>query len=283
MAFDFLNLHHLLYFRAVAREGGVVRASQRLRVSPPTVSAQVKQLEEQLGAALFLRSQRRLVLTDLGRTVLHYADGIFDLSEELRGAVRSGHDALAGRLRVGVSMALPKLIAHRLLEPALALEPRVELVCIEDKPRGPPGRARDPRDRSRPDRRPSQRRGGRAGLRSQARGVRGDLLRHRSDRQEAPAGLPGEPRPCVDAVPDGPRRGAQRARALVPGSRDPAPRRRLLRRFRALEGLRLHRGRGCSRRHPPSRTRSRASTGFARSGGWTTSGNASTRCRSSVD
>ena len=134
MAFDFLNLHHLLYFRAVAREGGVVRASQRLRVSPPTVSAQVKQLEEQLGAALFLRSQRRLVLTDLGRTVLHYADGIFDLSEELRGAVRSGHDALAGRLRVGVSMALPKLIAHRLLEPALALEPRVELVCIEDKP-----------------------------------------------------------------------------------------------------------------------------------------------------
>ena len=79
MSLEFLNLHHLLYFRAVAREGGVVKAAERLNVSPPTVSAQVKQLEEQVGDKLFSRTGRRLVLTDLGRTVLHYADGIFDL------------------------------------------------------------------------------------------------------------------------------------------------------------------------------------------------------------
>ncbi len=133
MSFEWLNLHHLLYFRAVAREGGVVKAAARLHVSPPTVSAQIKQLESQVGEALFLRTGRRLVLTDLGRTVLHYADGIFDLTEELRGAVRSGHP-VASRLTVGVSMALPKLIAHRLLEPALALDQPVELVCVEDKP-----------------------------------------------------------------------------------------------------------------------------------------------------
>ena len=134
MALENLNLHHLLYFRAVAREGGVARAAARLHVSPPTVSAQVKLLEEQIGDALFLRTGRRLVLTDLGRTVLHYADGIFDLTEELRGVVRSGHDVLATRLTVGLSMALPKLVAHRLLEPALSLEEPVELVCVEDKP-----------------------------------------------------------------------------------------------------------------------------------------------------
>jgi LysR family transcriptional activator of nhaA len=74
------------------------------------------------------------VLSDLGRTVLHYADGIFDLAEELRGVVRSGHDVLTTRLTVGLSMAVPKLVAHRLLEPALALEEPVELVCVEDKP-----------------------------------------------------------------------------------------------------------------------------------------------------
>jgi LysR family transcriptional activator of nhaA len=134
VALEHLNLHHLLYFRAVAREGGVAKAAARLHVSAPTVSAQVKQLEQQVGDALLVRAGRRLVLSDLGRTVLHYADGIFDLAEELRGVVRSGHGVLATRLTVGLSMAVPKLIAHRLLEPALALEDPIELVCVEDKP-----------------------------------------------------------------------------------------------------------------------------------------------------
>jgi LysR family transcriptional activator of nhaA len=134
MSLDWLNFHHLLYFRAVAREGGVVKAARRLGVTPPTVSAQIKQLEAQLKDRLFLRAGRNLVLTDLGRTVLHYADGIFDLGEELKAAVRHGEDPMPSRLTVGLSMVVPKLIAHRLLEPALALEPAFELQCIEDKP-----------------------------------------------------------------------------------------------------------------------------------------------------
>ena len=134
MSLENLNLHHLMYFRAVAREGGVTKAAKRLSVSAPTVSAQVKQLEQQIGDALFVRTGGRLVLSNLGRTVLHYADGISDLTEELRGVVRSGDEALTTRLRVGLSMAVPKLIAHRLLEPAMTLEAPVELVCVEDKP-----------------------------------------------------------------------------------------------------------------------------------------------------
>lgn len=129
-----LNFHHLLYFRAVAREGGVVKAAQRLHVSPPTISAQIKLLEEQVGDRLFVRTGRRLVLTDLGTTVLHYADGVFDLGEELRAAVRLGEDPQPRRFTVGLSMSVPKLIAHRLLEPALALEDPVELVCVENDP-----------------------------------------------------------------------------------------------------------------------------------------------------
>ena len=134
MSLEWLNLHHLLYFRAVAREGGVSKAAARLNVSAPTVSTQIKQLEAQIGEPLFLRTGRRLVLNDRGRTVLHYADGIFDLAEELRGVVRSGHDVMASRLTVGLSMAVPKLVAHRLLEPVMHLETPVELVCVEDKP-----------------------------------------------------------------------------------------------------------------------------------------------------
>ncbi len=134
MALDWLNFHHLLYFRAVAREGGIVKAARVLHVSPPTVSAQVKQLEEQLGDRLFLRTGRSLVLTDLGRTVLGYADGVFDLGEELKAAVRLGDDTMPERFTVGLSMAVPKLIAHRLLEPALETDHPIELVCVEDSP-----------------------------------------------------------------------------------------------------------------------------------------------------
>lgn len=134
MALDWLNYHHLLYFRAVAREGGVVKAARRLHVSPPTVSAQLKQLEEQIGGQLFHRTGRSLVLTDLGRTVLFYADGVSDLGEELKAAVRSGGEAPPSRLMVGLSMSVPKLIAHRLLEPALEMAEPVELVCVEGEP-----------------------------------------------------------------------------------------------------------------------------------------------------
>lgn len=133
MSLETLNFHHLLYFRAVAREGGLVKAASRLRVSPATISTQIKLLEEQVGDALFLRTGRRLVLTDLGRLVLRYADGVFDLGEELRAAVRQGGAEQPTRLTVGLSMVVPKLIAHRILEPVLRMEHPVELVCIEDK------------------------------------------------------------------------------------------------------------------------------------------------------
>ena len=134
MGLESLNYHHLLYFRSVAREGGVAKAAKRLHVSPPTVSAQLKQLEEQIGGQLFLRTGRRLILTEMGQTVLQYADGIFDLGEELKAAVRLGTDTQSDRLTVGLSMSVPKLVAHRLLEPALEMDEPIELVCIEGPP-----------------------------------------------------------------------------------------------------------------------------------------------------
>lgn len=134
MALDWINFHHLLYFRAIAREGGVVKAARRLHVSPPTVSTQLGRLEEQIGEPLFLRTGRSLVLTDLGRTVLHYADDIFELGEELKAAVRGGDRPHPARFTVGLSMAVPKLIAHQLLAPALQMETPIELVCVEDNP-----------------------------------------------------------------------------------------------------------------------------------------------------
>ncbi len=130
---DWLNYHHVLYFRAVAREGGVARAARQLRVTPSTVSAQLRLLEEQLGEKLFARTGRGLALTEVGQRVLRYADEIFDLGEELKASVRHPDGPHAERLTVGLSMVLPKLIAHRLLQPALEAAEPPEIVCIEDK------------------------------------------------------------------------------------------------------------------------------------------------------
>ena len=108
-----LNYHHLLYFWAVANEGSLRRASELLHVSQPSISAQLKQLEQSLGAPLFTRTTRRLVLTDTGQKVLEYAEEIFSLGRELLTAVRQEPGQRALRLHVGVADSVPKIIVRQ--------------------------------------------------------------------------------------------------------------------------------------------------------------------------
>jgi LysR family transcriptional activator of nhaA len=129
---DWLNYHHLLYFWTVAREGTVAAAADRLRLAQPTVSAQVKMLEQALGEQLFARSGRTLQLTDVGRLVFRYADEIFTLGRELQDTLKGRPTGQPARLAVGVANALGKLVAFRLLAPALALEEPVRVVCHEE-------------------------------------------------------------------------------------------------------------------------------------------------------
>ena len=130
---EWLNYHHLLYFWMVAREGGMAKAAARLRLSHPTVSGQVRALEEALGEKLFVKAGRRLVLTDVGQLVYGYADEIFSLGRELLDTVKGRPTGRPQRLVVGIAEIVPKLIAKRLLDPARALSPQVLLVCREDK------------------------------------------------------------------------------------------------------------------------------------------------------
>ncbi len=129
---DWLNYHHLLYFWTVVKEGTVTRAAEVLSLTQPTVSEQLKSLEKGLGETLFERSGRRLVLTEKGRVVFKYADEIFRLGAELQDTLR-GQATGQERLRVGMSDAIPKLIVHRLLEPALRMDPPMRIICREDK------------------------------------------------------------------------------------------------------------------------------------------------------
>ncbi|MFN0149321.1 MAG: transcriptional activator NhaR [bacterium] len=131
---EWLNYHHLLYFWVVAREGSIVRAAKVLHLSHPTISAQIRALEGSLGEPLFRRVGRRLVLTDVGRVVLRYADEIFATGRELLDTVRGRPSGRPMRLVVGVSNVLPKLVVRRLLEPIRGLDVPVRLVVRDDKP-----------------------------------------------------------------------------------------------------------------------------------------------------
>jgi LysR family transcriptional activator of nhaA len=129
---DWLNYHHLLYFWTVAREGGVSKAAETLSLSQPTISAQVRMLEEALGERLFQRQGRTLVLTDVGRTVYRYADEIFGIGREMMETLRGRPAGRPLQLAVGILNVVPKLVVYRLLRPATRGPQPVHLVCRED-------------------------------------------------------------------------------------------------------------------------------------------------------
>ncbi|MGH9255558.1 MAG: transcriptional activator NhaR [Vicinamibacterales bacterium] len=129
-----LNYHHLLYFWAVVREGGISKAAEKLRLSQPAISAQVKTLETALGERLFQRQGRRLVLTDVGRVVDRYATEIFTAGSELLETLKGRPSGRALRLAVGVANAVPKLVVYRLLRPAIEGAEPVHITCTEDDP-----------------------------------------------------------------------------------------------------------------------------------------------------
>jgi LysR family transcriptional activator of nhaA len=130
---EWLNYHHLRYFWVAAKEGSLKKAAEKLHVSQPSISEQIKELEEALGEALFRRSGRSNVLTDAGQIVLRYAEEIFGLGAELISAVKQRPGVQTLRLYVGVADAIPKLVANDILKPVLAMAQTVHIICREGK------------------------------------------------------------------------------------------------------------------------------------------------------
>lgn len=129
---EWLNYHHFLYFWLVAREGGLLPASRVLRLAHPTISGQIKQLENALGEQLFDRSGRKLELTEVGKVAYRYADEIFRLGQEFLDVLRDRPTGRPIRLVVGVTDSMPKLVVRWLLTPVLDSSEPVQIVCKED-------------------------------------------------------------------------------------------------------------------------------------------------------
>jgi LysR family transcriptional regulator, transcriptional activator of nhaA len=114
-----LNFHHLRYFWAVAKEGNLTRAAQQLHVSQSALSAQIKQLEHELGQQLFLRSGRTLQLTDAGQVALTYAEAIFESGNELVEVLREGRREQRQVLRIGAVATTSRNFQENFIRPLL--------------------------------------------------------------------------------------------------------------------------------------------------------------------
>jgi len=130
---EWLNYQHLLYFWVVAKEGSIAGASKELRLAHPTISVQIHALEEVLGAKLFERQGRGLVLTEFGRVAFRYAEEIFSLGREFLDTAKGRPSGRPLRLVVGASDSLPKSIVYRILEPAFRLDEQVRVIVREDR------------------------------------------------------------------------------------------------------------------------------------------------------
>jgi LysR family transcriptional regulator, transcriptional activator of nhaA len=128
-----LNYKHLHYFWTVARCGGVAKAGEKLHVTPQSISTQIQQLASSIGQPLWRRAGRSLELTETGNLVLEYADRLFTVGEELKEALRERPGLAQSTFRVGVTGSVVKVVAWRMLEPVLKLEPPPRLLCREGR------------------------------------------------------------------------------------------------------------------------------------------------------
>jgi LysR family transcriptional activator of nhaA len=129
MESEWLNYHHLFYFWVVAREGSIAAATRKLNLTQPTISVQLRMLEESLGEKLLEKAGRGLKLTESGTVALRYADEIFALGRELRDTLRDRPTGKPRRVTIGIADVVPKLVAYRILRPAF--DGQSEIVCRE--------------------------------------------------------------------------------------------------------------------------------------------------------
>lgn len=126
-----LNYHHLQYFHAIAKSGSIARASEILHITPQTLSTQLSTLEERLGYQLFERRGKRLLLNDMGRISLRYAEEIFSLGDELVYSLKNHSTDFTFRFSIGVTDVIDKILSFNILKEVYSMDDRIRLICKE--------------------------------------------------------------------------------------------------------------------------------------------------------
>lgn len=120
---QWINYHHLFYFKTIAEEGTVSKAAEKLRLGQPTLSAQLKQFEDTLGVQLFERHHKKLVLTEQGKVALDYSKNIFRMGSEMYEVLHDRLEPLKPSLHLGALDSVPKQIVLQLVKHAFRISP----------------------------------------------------------------------------------------------------------------------------------------------------------------
>ena len=110
---NWLNYHHLYYFKHVADLGSIAKASEVLNVGQPAISMQIKSLEESLGRNLFERRNKKLLLNENGQIVYNYASQIFNLGAELLTTL-DDRALNHVKIQIGIQSSVPKNLISKL-------------------------------------------------------------------------------------------------------------------------------------------------------------------------
>ncbi len=128
-----LNYHHLNYFRTIATEGGIAKAAEKLRLGQPTLSSQLKQLEEMVGKPLFERRNRKMVLTEAGKSALDYANEIFRLGDEMLEVLQDKNLNNQTHVQIGALDSVPKSVILSLVKECYQISPTCTVSILEGK------------------------------------------------------------------------------------------------------------------------------------------------------
>src|SRR6476660_10198787 len=122
-----ITLRQLRYFNALARQGHFGRAAEACAISQPSLSMQIKELEEALGGGLLERSPRQVALTEFGEEAAQRVRDILRLVDELGDFARASRDRLAGRLRIGMIPTIAPYLLPKVIENLARLHPELDI------------------------------------------------------------------------------------------------------------------------------------------------------------
>lgn len=114
-----INYHHLYYFKTIAEEGSISRAAEKLLIGQPTLSAQLKQFEDQLGVSLFERQHKKIILTEQGKLALDYAKNIFRMGSEMYEVLQDRIRPQKTHIHIAALDSIPKQIIMQLVRESL--------------------------------------------------------------------------------------------------------------------------------------------------------------------
>lgn len=127
-----MNLRDIKYILAVAETRHFGKAAERCFVSQPTLSGQIKKLEDQLGVVIFERTNRSVEVTPIGEQILEHARLLVEQSDAIEQVARAHQDPLAGPLRVGAIPTLSPYLMPLVLVPLKRRCPQLQLVLFEE-------------------------------------------------------------------------------------------------------------------------------------------------------